>query len=662
MKQKISELTNLINQWNYEYFILNEPTVSDLEYDKALLELERLEKEFPQFIHPNSPTKKVGANYNAYLSKFTKVKHMQPMLSLDKAYSYDDVEKFISNIEQVVPTEEIQFSLEPKIDGLSIALHYQNGYLAKALTRGDGVEGEDVTDNVFQIKGIPHIIDYSNDIEVRGEVFMSKNQFNTLKTQMSQEGKKIPSNPRNAASGTLRQKDSEVVKQRSLSCYIYEIVEPLKHDLNTQKEILAFLKKINIPINPYMQIVDSEELPDKIEDFAEIKNKFNYDVDGLVIKLNNLKYWERLGKTAKFPKHSVAFKYDVEQASSIIKNIAVSVGRTGKVTYIADIDPVELNQTLVTRATLHNYNFIEELKINVGDEIAIIKAGEIIPKIIALTHKNTENTFKKVLSCPSCLSQLVEYEGIVDQFCTNQNCEEKQVNKIYHFASRKAMNIVGMGLELVRSLYRAKIIEKIEDLYSLETKIQELSNIKLKGNVNFGLLRAQKLLINIKKSKNVSFAKVLFALGLNHLGSRAAILIAQKYSSFADLINDRELDLLKNIDNIGPKTVNSILDYMSDENNVQLMKFLDINLNYINANATKSNIFAGKTFVITGTLSYAREHFVAIIEANGGNVSSSVSKKTSYLLAGEHAGSKLDKAKSLNIQILNENEFNNLLK
>ncbi|MBU4690111.1 NAD-dependent DNA ligase LigA [Mycoplasma sp. ES3157-GEN-MYC] len=657
MKKRIQELTSLINKWNQEYFIDNNPSVSDLEYDKALKQLEQLEQQYPEFKHPQSPTNLVGSGMNIYNSKFTKVTHKQPMLSLSKAYNYDEIIKYINNIEKNVPFEDINFSVEPKIDGLSISLHYKNGYLVQALTRGNGIEGEDVTENIMQIKSIPHIINYEPDLEVRGEVFLPKTNFVELNSKMSILGEKAFANPRNAASGTLRQLDSDIVAQRGLQSFLYELVQPELHGVNTQQEALEFMKSLNIPTNPLSKVVELEELEDEIEQFAEIKNKLDYDADGLVIKLNNLKYWVKLGKTAKFPKHSIAFKYEVESATSIITNIVATVGRTGKITYVANLEPVVLNQTTVQNATMHNYNFIQDMNVNIGDEVTIVKAGEIIPKVIDLVSKNSLNVFPKILNCPSCNSVLVEHEDIVDQFCPNEECPDVNINKIYHFSARESLNIKGLGLSTVKDFYKTGIIKCIEDIFKLKYKVDQILELP-----RYGLTKVNNLLNSIQKSLNSEFNKVLFALGIKHVGARAAKLISNKYNNFSELMADKELFGLTYVENIGPKIIESIIEYLKSGKNVELLNYLDSVFKYKKQSEVISTKLSNLTFVITGKLTENRDFYTKIIENNGGIVSSSVSSKTSYLLCGDDTGSKKDKAIKLGITILNEQDLNNLLK
>ncbi|UUM19044.1 NAD-dependent DNA ligase LigA [Mycoplasma sp. 1018B] len=656
IKEKIKILVNNINRWNHEYYDLDNPTVSDLEYDLALRELEKLEQFYPNLILDDSPTKKIGSKTN---NKFKKFKHKKPMLSLNKAYNYEEISKFLDNILKIVPINDVTLFLEPKIDGLSISLHYDKGQLIRAVTRGDGVEGEEVTENVLAIDNKLKSIMFFDYIEIRGEIFLSKEKFKELNEISQLNNEKTFANPRNAASGTLRQLDSTIVKERGLSLFLYEIVEPEKYGLKTQHEVINFIKNISLPINDYFKIVDIEDLEEEINNFSLVKNNLPYDSDGLVIKLNNLIFWEKLGKTSKFPKHSIAFKYEVEQAKSKILGIKATVGRTGKITYIASIEPVELNQTIVQNATLHNFNFIKTLNIDIGDEVAIIKAGEIIPKIIAnQTVKNTLTSYKKIIYCPSCNEKLIEYENNVDQFCLNKKCPDIIINSIIHFASRKSMNITGLGENTVKDLYKANILKSIIDIFNLEQHKEKITSLP-----KYGELKVNNLLENIEKIKNTEFAKVLFAIGIKHVGQRASQIFAHYYKNFSELIDDKNLQKINNSFNIGPKIILSVKKYLNDTDNIELLKQLDKQLifvkkNDVNLQNTKLN---NLTFVVTGKLTNSRDYYQNLIEKNGGKVLSNISNKTDYLLVGDNAGSKLIKAQKLNIKTINETDFLNLL-
>ncbi|MGP1451781.1 MAG: NAD-dependent DNA ligase LigA [Metamycoplasmataceae bacterium] len=651
IKNKILQLTKKIWEWNKQYYQDNNPTVDDLVYDEALKELEELEKKYPEYMFPNSPTQHLGSFAD---SKFKKVIHKNPMLSLAKAYNFEDIIKYIDNLKKIVPEEKLIFSLEPKIDGLSLGLIYENGYLIKALTRGNGIEGEDVTENIYAISSIPKIINYSKHLEVRGEVFFKKKDFKTINNNLEKNNLQKFANARNAASGTLRQLDYKIVEKRNLSAFFYEIQDPLSHNIFKQNEALTFLKTLNIPTNNFHQIVEFDDLENEILNFTEIKNQLDYDADGLVIKLNDLNYWDKLGKTSKFPHHSIAYKYELESSETNVINIFATVGRTGKITYVANLEPVELNQTMVSAATLHNYNFIKDLKVNIGDKVKIIKAGEIIPKVVDVVKHKNDNVipFKKILLCPGCKSQLKEFEDNVDQFCINPYCEEKEIKKIIHFASREAFNINTLGEKNIRLFYKLGYLKKIEDLFVMYKHKEELEKIP-----NMGKKSIEKLLNNIEEVKNISFHKTLYSLGIKHIGIRASKLISKEVNSFKELINYDSNQFI-NIVDIGPKSVESLITYL--KNNKEFLFYLDEYLNY-EQKENKTNKLENLIFVITGTLSKPRNYFEKDIENNGGKISNSVSKKTSYLLCGENPGSKLIEAQKYNIKVIGENEFKKLL-
>lgn len=652
IQEKISKLVAEINKWNNEYYNLDNPTVSDQTYDKALRELEELEQKYPDLILEDSPTQKIGGFAS---NKFQKYTHKKPMLSLAKAYTFEEIEKFFENAQKLAIGETLSYSLEPKIDGLSIALFYENGQLIRAVTRGDGKIGEDVTENIYQIKSIPKQIDYKNELEVRGEVYLSKSVFQEINNNLEEQGLKTFSNPRNAASGTLRQLDAKIVKRRKLDAFLYQIVDPEFHNLETQELALEFLRKHKFPLNNYHNIAKSlDEIINNIEEFGKIKNDLDYECDGFVIKINQFFLYEKLGYTAKFPRYAIAYKYESESANTEIKDIIATVGRTGKITYVANLKPVNLNQTTVSNATLHNYEFIKDMEINIGDIVKIIKSGEIIPKVIELVAKKTDSIFPKVTNCPSCNSVLVHVDNLVDQFCTNEDCPSKIVKKLIHFVSRNAMNMQVIGESNVELFYNLGIVKKVTDFYQLHN-YKEL----LLSQPTYKDKKVNNILDSIENSKNVSFAKTLFALGIKHIGSQVAELIAQKVGSFQELL-DLNLDSLTLIDTIGDKIVSSIKEFISKDENKAIMLELDQILNYQKVDS--SNLLSGKTFVITGTLSKERNYFKDLILQNGGKVSSSVSSKTSFLLAGENAGSKKEKALENGVAIIDEEAFNEMIK
>ncbi|MBN4084424.1 NAD-dependent DNA ligase LigA [Mycoplasma sp. CSL10166] len=653
---KIEQLVKKINKWNYEYFQLNEPSVEDLVYDKNLQELILLEKQYPQYILENSPTLNLGSYAS---NKFSKFVHKNPMLSLEKAYSENDLLRYYNNLNKSLNNPKINFCLEPKIDGLSISLHYSRGKLIRAITRGDGTEGEDVTENVIQIEGVPLSLNQDIDLEVRGEIYMSKSTYNKLNEEFIKNNKKIFANPRNAASGTLRQLDKNVVKERNLSIILYDLVNAQDYNIDLQSSVKKFLDNLGFPTNKNIMVADSfEQLIELVEKFRELKNEFEFDCDGYVIKLNQIKYWEQLGKTSKFPKYAIAFKYETQEATSIIKNITASVGRTGKITYIANFDEVNLNQTNVNNATMHNYEYIRNLNVNIGDQITIIKSGEIIPKVIGLNKKNTNGVFSKILNCPSCGNLLVEKEGFVDQFCVNQNCEEQIIKKLIHFVSKKSMNIETLGEKNIRLFYDLGYVKNIKDIYNLKKYAKEINQIPgFKSKTNKKL---NNILNSIEVSKTTKLFKALFSIGIPNIGIQVAQLITNDISKLTDLFNIN-LEKLTQINTIGEIITQSIREYIKIDDNRNLLEFLDSILIY-EQEVQDSNILDNLNFVITGTLSKSREYFKEMIEKNGGKISSSVSSKTTYLLYGENPGSKYEKALKLNVKLLTEEDFKKLIK
>ncbi|TDV24292.1 DNA ligase (NAD+) [Mycoplasmopsis mustelae] len=661
IQRQIQGLVNKLNQWDWEYHQLGNPSVSDQVYDNEYKTLESLEQQFPQFILPNSPTQKLG-EWNS--NKFAKISHKKPMLSLNKAYSKEDVFKFLNDIKQKVNISDLAFNLEPKIDGLSIALKYQNGKLIQAVTRGNGVQGDDVTENIFQINLLPKKIPYSKDIEIRGEIYLSKTRFKQLNENLEKLGKKVFANPRNATAGTLKLLDKNIVKERGLSILAYDIVNANEHQFNYQSEITQKLKNWGFPVSPYMHhSSDFNEIWRYVQDFKNLKNDFEFECDGFVIKLNNLQYWDLLGHTSKFPKYALAFKYETEEKIGTIKEITTTVGRTGKITYVANFEEkLELNQTLVSNATLHNYEYILDMNINIGDKVLVIKSGEIIPKVIALVRKNSENAFAKISNCPACGSLLIEKDGQVDQFCINENCSEQRIRALIHFCSKQCANIETLGNEIVRFLYQNNFIIDFVSIFELKQHKEAITKFKSFGNTkkNNEFKKIDNILNSIEKSKNIKLANALFAIGIANIGQTVAQLIAQKITKLSDLININ-LDILLEINTIGPIIVESIKQFISKENNRMQLIALDGIFNY-QSESKGSDKLANLVFVITGTLSQNRDWFKNEILRSGGKVSSSISKNTNYLLAGENAGSKLDNALKLGVKVINEQEFMDILK
>ena len=657
IKNKIKELVYLINKWNIEYFDNDNPSVSDRVYDTHLKELTELEKKYPQYILENSPTKHIGANVK---NKFIKVTHSKQMFSLDKAYSFNEIDKFINDILDVTNDNKIKLLVQPKIDGLSISLVYENGELKKAITRGDGIVGEDVTNNIKNIiKDIPTIIDFQDHLIVRGEIYISKTNFQNI---INEENINY-ANPRNLASGTLRQLDNSIVKRRNLSSFIYEIVEPEKIGLFTQENIIDFLKKNGFAILKDYSIIDVQnkhEIYNFITNFENnIRSNLEYEIDGMVIKLNEVKYYEEIGFTSKFPKFMIAYKFDDELTQTILEDIFITIGRTGIVTYNAKLKKVLLKGTYVSAATLHNYNYIEELKINKGDEVTIKKAGEIIPKVVSLSKKHSIGTYPKITICPFCNSNLIDTKTFNNQMCINEKCPEINIKKIIHFASKQGMNIEGLGPNIVRRFYELNFLRKIEDIFTLDQYKNEIINEK-----GFGEKFWQNLKKGIDDSYNVSLDKLIFALGIPQLGSRNAKNIAKKINNFSELFDIKE-DLLLSIQDIGPIMISEFFEFINKKQNIDLFNFLlSININPSNEskNSKIYKFFENKSFVISGTFSISRSELTKIIENSGGIVTSSVSKKTDALILGDNGGSKKEKADNLKIKIITKLELDEILK
>ncbi|MFV8401318.1 NAD-dependent DNA ligase LigA [Mycoplasma sp. 2634B] len=683
-QERIVELTSYLNKLNNAYYNLDNPMVEDYVYDQLLRELEELEIKYPELILPDSPTKKIGGVPSIEFSKYT---HQKPMLSLAKAYTFEEITKFVDDVKGELPNKELSFNLEPKIDGLSISLIYQNGSLVRAVTRGDGKVGEDVTKNAVLIRSIPKNIPYLKDIEIRGEVYVTKDKLIETNAMLEQEyeekvdeyyniklpkyqkdlaaGKKVSkpveptvsqfANTRNMAAGTLRQKNSQLLIQRELQVLMYDIVNPLEHNIFHQDKLLSFIKELGLATHEYGYVESSAHgIIDRINEFESYKDKFKYDCDGFVIKLNQLQYWDGLGKTAKFPRYAIAYKYKTEEAYPIVSKIETTVGRTGKITYVAEFETaVELNQTMVKKATLHNYDFIRNLQLNIGDQVVVIKSGEIIPKIIDMKQKNTTDIFPKTLLCPACGSELVEMPGIVDQFCENDDCESKKIKKLIHFVSRKALNIMTLGDKIVELFYDNKFITDFVSIFHLA----DLRETIIQGNFNIKDKKIDNILESIETSRNIELYKVIFGLGIKNIGLEVAKLIANEVNSLSELCN-YNLDLLIQINTIGPEIIDSLKTYLADEDHVSQLKALDNELNYLVVEKEFTGLLKDLSFVVTGKMAVSREEMWEIIEHNSGTVHKSVSGKTSYLVCGENVGeAKIEKAKKLGTKIISEAEF-----
>ncbi|WP_369086062.1 NAD-dependent DNA ligase LigA [Metamycoplasma spumans] len=659
IRQEVFELQKKINKWDEEYYVLDNPSVPDSVYDIEFNKLKKLENEYSHYFSYEELKKSPTQNINGKsLDIFNKVKHDKPMLSLNKAYTIEEIEKFIKNIEKI--TTKYSFFIEPKIDGLSISIKYLNGKLVQAITRGDGQIGEDVTNNIKQIASIPKEIDYKKNIEVRGEVYLSIDDFNKLNQQLEEQNKPKLANPRNAAAGTLRQLNSQIVKERNLSAFIYYVVDCEYHNLDTIENSFLFLKKLGFQVTKESKKINNiSEIEQYIKQFKDTKQHLNYETDGIVIKLNEVKYYDELGYTSKFPHSAIAFKYEPDTAITTLKNIFITVGRTGLVTYNASLEPVELSGSMISFATLNNFQYIEDLNLNIGDLVYIKKAGEIIPCVIGLAsvkNKDFDKRFNKITQCPFCNSLLIDSETSLEQYCVNENCPEVKRRKIVHFVSKDGMDIMTIGEKNIDLLLNNNLIKDIVDIYKLKDKKDELLKLERMGSKS-----VLKILDSIEISKQKTLDKLIFALGIKLIGAKVATFIASKVKILSNFLSF-DFNSLIEYNEIGEKIISSLLSWVKEEKNIKLINnLIELGLNLEYQETKQNNKLNNSTFVITGTLSKPRSYFENLIIANGGQISSSVSSKTSYLLAGHDSGSKLEKANKLNINIIDENELLRML-
>lgn len=649
-KERIKELSDTIRYHNEKYYVEDSPEIEDFQYDAMLRELEDLEALFPEFRLKNSPTQVVGGMADKL---FSSVEHSVKMESLQDVFNFEELRTFASKVD----TSKTFFSVEPKIDGLSVSLEYRDGLFFRGSTRGDGLVGEDVTANLLQIKSIPKIINFNGELEVRGEVYMSRESFERFVKRQELLDKEPPKNPRNAAAGSLRQKDSKVVAERDLDIFIFNIQRITDKTFSSHIETLDFLRSLGFATLPsYRKCADIEECIEEINRLGETRGNIPYDIDGAVIKIDNLSYRDELGSTAKYPKWAVAFKYPPEEKETVLKNIEINVGRTGALTPTAEFDPILLAGTTVSRATLHNEDFILSKGIGIGDTIVVRKAGEIIPEVLSVSkHCDNSVPFKMPNICPSCGSPVFREEGEAVIRCTNSDCPAQLLRHLIHFTSRDAMDIEGLGPAVLEQLLEAGLIRNIVDLYTLD--FNEVAKLERTGEKTVNNLKNA-----IDNSKNNDISKLIFAFGIRHIGSKAAKLMTEHFGNM-DAIMSAELSDFEAIEGFGVIMAKSAFDFFSlDETKIIIEKLKSIGMNMNSLKEVKDTRFAGMTFVLTGTLpTYSRNEASTLIESFGGKVSSSVSKKTTYVLAGEEAGSKLEKAEKLGVAVINEEEFNNML-
>lgn len=657
-QMKIKELTHLINEHNYNYYVLDNPTVTDAEYDLLIRQLVDLEEQFPELKEPDSPTLRVGGKP---AEGFTSVAHLAPMLSLGNAFNDQDLRDFDRRVRNGVNGESVNYVVELKIDGLAISLIYEQGVLVRGATRGDGEFGEDITQNLKTIKSIPLRLKKRLELlEVRGEAYMPKKEFARLNGEREEAGQQTFANPRNAAAGSLRQLDPRVTASRSLDSFLYGVGKIDGQEVADHSEGLNLLKELGFKINPNIKTFESiEGVIGYCQEWTEKRHALPYDIDGMVVKVDALDQQAMLGATTKSPRWAIAFKFPAEEAVTVVKDISVRVGRTGVLTPTAFLAPVKVAGSTISSAVLHNEDIIKEKDVRIGDHVAIHKAGDVIPEIIkSLPEKRTgeEKVFTMPKECPACGTDVVRVPGEVAVRCPNDKCPGRALEGIFHFVSRDAMDIEGLGPSVASALVRAGLVQDTADLYYL--KFDDLITLERMGKKS-----SENLLQSIEKSKSSSLAQLIFALGIRLVGARAGKVLAKHFGDL-DRLRDAQIEELTQIPEIGPKMAESIVSYFKDPDNLQLIeKLKNAGVNMVQEQQeTGEQLLAGKLFVLTGTLSkYSRKEAQELIEKLGGKVSSSVSKKTDYVLAGEEAGSKLEKAQALGITVISEEEFRELV-
>lgn len=667
IEKEIKRLREEIERYNYYYYSMNESLISDVEYDNLLKNLEKLEKENPQFANKLSPSVNVGSSLKD--TKFEKVTHKSPMLSLSNSYNIGDIEDFMKRAEKIILQErsgktKIDYVLEVKLDGLSISVTYEKGKLVKAVTRGDGIIGEDVTENVMQIKSVPKFLKENIDIEVRGEIVLPISKFHELNKKRMEEGEEIFANPRNAASGTLRQIDAEIVKERGLDCYFYFIVDSEKYNLLTHKDALDYIERLGLKTTGIGEVVESaEELEKRIEFWGTEREKLDYETDGMVIKVNSLELWNILGSTTKSPRWAIAYKFPAKQVSTKLLDITWQVGRTGKVTPVAELEEVEVSGSRVKRASLHNFDEIERKDIRIGDRVIIEKAAEIIPQVVKSIKEMRTGEEKIVVppvNCPICNSVLEKEDGLVDLKCTNKHCMGKVQGKIEYFVSRDGMNIIGLGERIIERFLELGFIKDITDIYNLKNFRQDIAGLEKMGEKS-----VENLLNSIEESKKRDYSKTLYALGIPYVGKFLGNLLAEKSKNIETLMNMTEEELLM-IDGVGEKVAKSVYSFMREPVNIEIIEKLKnagVNFTLLKENKVEKDVFQGKNFLVTGKLEkFTRKEIQEEIEKFGGKNLSAVSKNLDYLIVGKDAGSKLKKAQDIGIiKILSEEEFFELI-
>ena len=658
-KERVEELTKLLEKYNYEYYVLDNPSVSDAEYDRLMQELMSLEKQYPELLSPLSPSQRVGGQVQ---DEFKKVTHQRMMLSLANAFNEDDLYDFDRKVREVIGGDKVTYMAEMKIDGLGMSLVY-NKKLQYAATRGDGTVGEDVTSNVITIRSVPSHIDVDGDFEIRGEVFMPKKSLEKLNKEREQTGEPLFANARNAASGSVRQLDSAVAASRGLDAFWYYFVNARDFGIRYHSESLKFADKLGFKTNPERRLCNGiEEVIEYIKEYTVKRPSLPYDIDGVVIKVDDMSLYDKLGYTAKTPRWAIAYKFPPEEVVTKLTDIIFTVGRTGKITPNAVLEPVRVAGSTVQRATLHNEDFITEKGLMVGDYVVLRKAGDVIPEVVRPIIERRDGTqipFAMITNCPECGMPLIKKDAM--HFCVNPSCPAKQIEAIIHFASKDAMDIEGMGEKVVEQFFNQGFFTNIAEIYSLMDHRDDI--ISLDGWQSKSI---DNLIDAIDKSKNNSVERLLFGLGIKEVGAKMAKTLSRIYGNLDNLAAATEEDLLE-IPDVGPVVARSITNWFASEYNRDLinqLKELGLNFEFKGSTSKAANsYFSGKTVVLTGTLdSMGRKEATEILENLGAKVTGSVSKATDAVVAGHDAGSKLDKAQALGITVLSESEFLELIK
>ncbi len=658
MKERVEELTKILEDANYAYYVLDNPTITDQEYDKYLRELIDIEEKYPELKSEHSPTNHVGG---MAIDKFAKIRHEKPMLSLPDVFNEEEIEDFVTKIEEthLAPS----YVCEQKFDGLGVSLVYKNGVLKSAATRGDGVTGEDITHNVKTIKSIPLRLKKAIDIEVRGEIIMPKKSLEKLNEIRKKNGEPLLQNCRNAAAGSVRQLDPKVAAQRGLDAFIYHLPDPEDYDLKTHYEALEFMRSLGFKVSPLNKLVKSkEEIIAYIESLGTKRPDLPYDIDGVVIKVNELEYQQKLGFTAKYPKWAVAYKFPAEEVYTKLKDIIFTVGRTGQITPNAVLEPVIVMGSKISRATLHNEENIRELDLRIGDIVAIHKAGDVIPEVIRPLDERRDGSETELVmidKCPICGATLIKKEGLIDYFCPNEECPARNINGLIHFASRDAMNIDGLGEKMVEDLYNEGFLTTFEDFYHLDKYKDEI-----KGMEGYGEKSVNNILQSVENSKKNSLERLLFGLGIPGIGLKNAKLLAKEYQNIDNLMyaNVEELTAIKDIGDILAYNITEF--FKNNKDLIAKLKELGLNMKYISSGTGSANneLITGKKFVLTGAIEgLSRDEIAEFIEQNGGSTSGSVSKNTDVVIVGRDPGSKYQKALDLNIMIWDEEKIKSIM-